>query len=35
MIMKINVKKNRWINDNGKLIVVPMYTMKAYGEMEI
>jgi hypothetical protein len=33
--MKISGKKNRWISNNGTLIVVPVYTMMVYGEMEV
>jgi hypothetical protein len=35
MITKISGKKNRWISDSGTLIVVPICTMKAYGEIEV
>jgi hypothetical protein len=35
MIIKISGKKNRWISNNGRLIVVPVYNMMAYGEMEV
>jgi len=28
-------EENRWISDNGTLIVVPVYTMMAYEEMEV
>jgi len=35
MIMKISGKENRWISNNATLIVVPVYNMMAYGEMEV
>jgi hypothetical protein len=35
MIMKISGKENKWISKSGTLIVVPVYNMMAYGEMEV